>query len=257
MAAGVSVAERLNRGSGGGLSDAVPFDDGASRRDVRVRGHLAERQHRRDAGVGALERGGPLVARAGAEHGREPLLQLRPALAVVLAGEVGVGEAQPGEQRGVELRFDRSDRDVPPVRAGVGVVERGGPVEQVDAPLVDPDLVREEAPEHLRQQARPVDHGRVDDLALPRALRLPQRREHADDQQHRAATEIPHQVQRRHRPLARPADGVQRAGQRDVVDVVASARGRAARPGPSRSSGRTPAAGCGRGSRQARRRAVR
>ena len=44
--------------------------------------------------------------------------------------------------------------------------------------------------------------------------------------------------------LAGPADRGQRAGDRDVVDVVPGGRRPAARPAPSRSSARTPAAGC-------------
>ncbi len=48
-----------------------------------------------------------------------------------------------------------------------------------------------------------------------------QRGEDAEGQQHRAAAEVTHVVERRHRRLARTADGVQRAADRDVVDVVA------------------------------------
>ena len=76
---------------------------------------------------------------------------------------------------------------------------------------------------------RAVDHGRVDDLALTGDLPLPQRGQDADDQEHRAAAEVADQVQRRHRPLVLPADGVQDAVQRDVVDVVAGRSGCAGR----------------------------
>ena len=45
--------------------------------------------------------------------------------------------------------------------------------------------------------------------------------QHAEGQEHAAAAEIADQVERRHRRLALAADGVQHAGERDVVDVVA------------------------------------
>ena len=45
--------------------------------------------------------------------------------------------------------------------------------------------------------------------------------------------------------------------ERDVVDVVAGGRARTGRPGPNRSCGRTPASGCGPGTRRARCRAAR
>ena len=54
--------------------------------------------------------------------------------------------------------------------------------------------------------------------------------------------------------LAHPEQG---AGDRDVVHVVAGGLRPADRPGPSRSSGRRPAAGCARGTRRDRARAAR
>jgi hypothetical protein len=41
---------------------------------------------------------------------------------------------------------------------------------------------------------------------------------------HAAAAEVAHQVERRHRRLARPSDRAERAGDRDVVDVMARGR---------------------------------
>ena len=49
-----------------------------------------------------------------------------------------------------------------------------------------------------------------------------------------AAGEVADEVDRRERTLVTAADRVERAGDRDVVDVVSGARGRAGRPGPSR-----------------------
>ena len=71
------------------------------------------------------------------------------------------------------------------------------------------------------QRGCAVDHGRVDDLSLARALRFNQRAQHADGEVHAAAAEVADQVERRHRNLSLAGDRRQRAGQRDVVDVVA------------------------------------
>ena len=48
---------------------------------------------------------------------------------------------------------------------------------------------------------------------------------HAEGEEHAAAAEVADQIERRHRRLALAADGVQHAGERDVVDVVAGALG--------------------------------
>ena len=59
------------------------------------------------------------------------------------------------------------------------------------------------------------------DLALAAALGLEQGADHAEGEEHAAAAEVADHVERRHRRLAGPAEVGQRAGQRDVVDVVA------------------------------------
>ena len=86
------------------------------------------------------------------------------------------------------------------------------------------------AVEHRHQHRGAVDHRRVDDLALPAALRLEQRAHDAEGEQHAAAAEVADQVERRHRRLAGAAEWAERAGERDVVDVVA---GGLRRTGPS------------------------
>ena len=219
-------------------------------------GDLAERQHRRDAGLGALEDGRPLVARAGGERGGEPLPQLRPARDVVLRRQVGVGSRpSPSSSCGVELRLQRRRRR----RAGRPRRCRcrstgAPPSSRLAARLVGPvTLCRRSAQVICMSRLAPSTIAASTTWPRPERCASQQRREHADEQQHRAAAEVADEVQRRHRPLAGPADGVQRAGERDVVDVVARRAAPSARPGPSRSSGRRPAAGCGRGSRPARR----
>ena len=136
---------------------------------------------------------------------------------------VGV-DAQTGEQLGVELRLDGADRHVPAVGAGVGAVEGGGAVEEVGRAAVLPGAGTEQAVDHRDQRAGAVHHGRVDHLAAPARLPLEQGGEHADDEEHRAAAEVGADVERRDRRLRRP-DGVQGAGEPEVVDVVPGAVG--------------------------------
>ena len=71
------------------------------------------------------------------------------------------------------------------------------------------------------QRAGAVDHRGVDDLSLAGALRFDQCAEHADREVHAAAAEVADEVERRHGRLAHAPDRRQRAGERDVVDVVA------------------------------------
>ena len=82
---------REKRGAGAAWVTPSAGDDRAPRGQVRVPGHLAEGQHRGDAGVGAVERRGPLVAGAGGEHRSEPGPQLGPAGAVVLVRQLAPG----------------------------------------------------------------------------------------------------------------------------------------------------------------------
>jgi hypothetical protein len=65
-------------------------------------------------------------------------------------------------------------------------------------------------------------------LAGAGTVPLPQRGQNAEHQEHRATAEIPDQVQRRYRLASGSPDGVQRARQRDVGDVVAGTVGQRA-----------------------------
>jgi hypothetical protein len=69
-----------------------------------------------------------------------------------------------------------------------------------------------------------VDDRRVHDLSLSGGLRMVQRGQDAHQQVHRAAAEVAQQVHRHLRRAAGPADGRQRPGQRNVVDVVPGRR---------------------------------
>ena len=81
------------------------------------------------------------------------------------------------------------------------------------------------------------------------------RGQHADHEIERAAAEIADQVERRHRLLL-GADRGKRAGDRDVVDVMAGGVAPAGLPGPSRSCGHRPALDCARARRRGRGRAA-
>src|SRR3546814_19163518 len=65
---------------------------------------FGHRQDRRDARGGAAEDPLPMRARLRGEPVREQRLENRPVGLVGAIGEVGAGNAQPIEQRGIELR---------------------------------------------------------------------------------------------------------------------------------------------------------
>ena len=96
----------------------------------------------------------------------------------------------------------------------------GAAVEQVAAPFRQPVLGVHHAEQAVHEQGRPVGHGSVDDLPLARAAAFEERGDHTECEQHAAAAEVADEIERRHRPSAFFADGVQGRGQRDVVDVV-------------------------------------
>ena len=159
-------------------------------------------------GEGLLERGAQ-----GRPGGRGPAL-----------GEGARLEPQRGDERVEELRLQRADGEPLAVGAAVDAVERRAAVERVGLALVAPETFRLERVGHRHQQGDAVGHRGVDDLAAPGALSLQERADDAEGQRHRAAAEIAEQVERRRRRLSR-ADRVQRAGERDVVDVVAGGLG--------------------------------
>ena len=154
----------------------------------------------------------------------EALLELRPASRSNCGNSSGRPRGGGAARRRTAARSRRPRCSSPSARL-VDLVEVRAGVEQVGA----------RAPRSTcRRRARPwisvassdgaVDHRRVDDLALARALRLEHRADHAEGQQHPAAAEVADQVQRRQRPLAGASDRAEDAGERDVVDVVAGDR---------------------------------
>ena len=176
------------------------------------------RQHRFDARVGAGERGGPLVSGPVLEPGGEQRAQLRPVLRVVAGGHAG--QAETGQQSGVELRLQGTDGHPLPVRRLVDVVPGHAAVEQVHSPLIAPALLGHQHQRHSEQRRRPVHDGRVDYLAPSGRGPLDQGRADAVGQEHAAAAEVPEQVGRELRRPAGPAQAVQGPGPGDVPDVV-------------------------------------
>src|SRR3546814_14352523 len=97
---------------------------------------FGHRQDRRDARGGAAEDPLPMRARLRGEPVREQRLENRPVGLVGAIGEVGAGNAQPIEQRGIELRFERADRDVLAVAGRVGGLAGMRAVEPVFAAAI-------------------------------------------------------------------------------------------------------------------------
>ncbi len=147
--------------------------------------------------------------------------------------QVGRIELEALQQQRVELRLDGPDGHVLAVLGLVDLVERGAGIEHVDAALVRPRAATAERPHHVRESEGAVDHRRVHDLALAGGLTLDEGGQDAEHEEHRTATEVADHVQRRHRALTLAADGVQDAGQRDVVDVVAGRVGERALLAPA------------------------
>src|ERR1700722_17006630 len=219
---------------GGGLREARDIDIGAACLGVRMLRGFLHGEHGGEADVGALHDGAPFIARLGAEDVLHPALELRPGLAVHLRRQALALEAGLLEQQGVELRLDRAHRDELAVLCLVGAVEVRAAVQHVGlAFLFVPQAGARHAIDAAQQQRRAVDHRRVDHLALARALRLEKTAHHAEGQKHAAAAEVTDQVQRRCR-LVLDADGVQRAGEGDVVDVVAGRLGERSLLAPAR-----------------------
>ncbi len=186
-----------------------------------VLGGFAQGEHGRDAGVGALEKRAPLGAGLRLEQLGEARPQPRPPVPVHLLRQVLGGQVGRGEQLGVELRLEGSERDEGAVGALVGVVERRPGVEHVAAAVLLVERAEvAEPPNHRHQDRGAVDHRRVDDLALARGAGLEDPAHDAEREEHAPATEVADHVDRRSGLVAGPSEVGQRAGEGDVVDVV-------------------------------------
>src|SRR5690606_22153265 len=103
--------------------------------------------------------------------------------------------------------------------------ERRARVEQVGPALLVPAAGLLHRHDHREQVRDAVGDGRVDHLSLPLAARMCERRENPGDEVERTATEVAEQIDRHLRWPTRAPDGIQAAGDADVVDVVAGGVG--------------------------------
>ena len=219
---------QLPRGTGeprrrGRLDHAVTGEIGLPRDQVRVAGGLGQRQDRLHARLAPGEGGGPLVPGALREPRRQPGAQLRPVPRVVAVGHVG--QAQAGQQCGIEPRLQGPDGHPLGVRRLVDVIPGHAAVEQVDPALVAPQALGHERQRHGEQRRHAVYDGRVDHLAPPGRGALDQGRADAVGHQHPAAAEVAEQVRGKLGRTSGPPQGVQGAGPGDVPDVVPDRRG--------------------------------
>ena len=133
----------------------------------------------------------------------------------------------------IEPRLDRRNADVLAVLAAVHVIERRPTVEDVGTPRPhEPRGVHAEG--RGGQRCGAIDDGGVDHLAAPGSTALQDGGEHAERKIEPATAKVAEQVERRHRPLVRPADPGEDARHRDVVEVVAGCLGQGAVLPPSR-----------------------
>ena len=208
---------------GGRLDHAVGGDVRPPRDQVRVAGRLGQRQDRLHARLAPGEDGGPLVPGALGEPRRQPGAQLRPVPRVVAVGHTGQAEA--GQQRGVEPRLQGPDRHPLRVHCLVDVIPGHAAVEQVDPALIAPQALGHQHKRHGEQRRHSVHDGGVDHLAPSGGGALDQGRAYAVRHQHPAAAEVAEQVRGKLRRTAGPPQGVQGAGPGDVPDVVPDRRG--------------------------------
>jgi len=187
---------------------------------VRMVRSFRQVEYRRIADIGARHDLVPLVAGLGFDHIGQASPLVGPPFAIVAVHRRSVGQTGFLEQLVMELALDRTDRDELAVRGLVHAVVVGAAVEEVGFPLVGPAARAVDAVDGGHQRSGTLGHGSVHDLSLPGVTRLEQRGAHAEGQVHAAASEVAHQVERRARCLSR-SDGMQCAGQGDVVDVVA------------------------------------
>ena len=181
---------------------------------------LEQVEHGLDAVVVAVEQVDPLVTVAGGDDVGHPGPQARPVGAVVdvtRAPPAGRRPPWPGRRAGTSAAGWRATRTARP--APVDGVAPVAPVDQVGLPLGGPRPALQVAVDVGHEVEGAVDDGGVDDLPLPRAGRLPQRRHHPEGEEGAAPAEVAGQDQRRDRRPVGFADGPQRTRERQVVDV--------------------------------------
>jgi hypothetical protein len=96
----------------------------------------------------------------------------------------------------------------------------GTRIEEVRPPLLTPGPDRGHAVEHAHQRRRTIDHGSIDDLTFARRRALDECRGDAKREKHAASAKVAHQIQRWRRLFTLATNRLERASQRDVIDVV-------------------------------------
>ena len=137
-------------------------------------GGLAHREYRSEADISAFHQLAPLGTRSLSKQVGKTNLQGWPRGRIHLLGKVLVAfKAGQSQEFGVELRLDRTDRNVGSVSALICVVKVRSPVEEVGARSILVEYSdRFHRPEHRHQNGRTVDHRGVNDLAGSTALRF-------------------------------------------------------------------------------------
>src|SRR5690242_19867089 len=98
---------------------------------MRMLRRLRHGQNRRKADVGAFHDLAPFLSAPGLEDLNQLLLQLWPRLAIQLGIEAVIGQPSMLTQQGIELRFDRSNRNEITAGTFINAVEMRAAVEEI------------------------------------------------------------------------------------------------------------------------------
>ena len=205
------------------MRDAGNVDEGVARNVMRVLRCFGHGEHGGEAHVGAFHDFAPLGLCFLFDDDLQLGFKGGPLRWIHLFGECWVvGEASLFEEQCIELRFDAADGNVFVVLALEDVVEVCAGVEQVGAGGVFVEHADAfHGPEHAHEGGRAVDHCGVDDLALAALLCFEQCADNAECEEHAAAAEVAHHVERWNGCFACAGEVCECAGKCDVVDVVA------------------------------------
>ena len=218
---------------GAGLQDAVDLHEAAAGLVVEMAGSLAEAEHGGEANIGVFHDLAPLVAGLLPEEIFEAACEWRASRTCRTGRGATWGRCRafPARARRTSAPRRRWTRACRPW--SVAAPEGGAAVEGGWLRPLHPLANRGEAEAGEREIGGTLRHGDVDDLALDRRRCASSSvGQQTGEQEHGAAAHVADHIERRNRMRAR-ADGVQDAGERDVVDVVAGGLGeRPVRPQP-------------------------
>ena len=175
-----------------GLQCALGLGVHATRLQVGVVQRCFGAEHGRKARICAFQQGLPVGLGVLQKQRRQAGAALGPGAAVPLvAGEVWVAlQAQPLQQQLVELRLNRPNDDVLPIRADIGVVERCHGV-QAGAARVAHQAGAAHAEHEVEHVRRAIDDGRIHHRALAAGARLQHASQQPRHQIERTAANVP------------------------------------------------------------------